>query len=280
MISLLKLERLPRHQRLRKILKIISRAEAEAGTETGYGEAGAAFPPGTETRSNTELAGIAELLAADPGFPPAASELLRQSRRTLRTADRAETRRTLNAIRHLLLAETGKAPADWDLLDRAGKPDPAKRRIFPGMHLYLEDLRSPFNVGSIFRSAESFGVEKIILSPLCADPRHPRALRSAMGCIDLVSWERGPLSPAQELPLFALETGGTSLDSFTFPQRGVMLIGSEELGLSPRALQEAGNSLGRLTIPTYGAKGSLNVAAALSIALAAWSGAQIKFLAL
>jgi TrmH family RNA methyltransferase len=274
MISLIKLERLPRHQRLRKILKIISRAEAERS------DPAAAFPPGKGALSNGELAGIAELLVLDTGFSPAALDAFRQGAHIFRTADRTETGRALNALRHLLLAETGKAPADWDFLDSAGKPDPAKRRIFPGMQIYLEDLRSPFNVGAIFRSAESFGVEKIILSSLCADPCHPRARRSAMGCIDLVSWERGnPLNNSeQKLPLFALETGGTKLGSFRFPRQGIMLVGSEELGLSPLALQKAGSSLGRLTIPTYGAKGSLNAAVALGIALAAWTEAQFKFL--
>jgi TrmH family RNA methyltransferase len=148
------------------------------------------------------------------------------------------------------------------------------------MTVYLEDIRSPFNVGAMFRTAESFGAEKILLSPLCADPRHPRAERSAMGCVDLLPWERRDLfaddaatgdAPPPAAPLFALETGGTPLDDFPFPRRGLMIVGSEELGVSPAALAAADASLGRVSIPSYGAKGSLNVSVAFGIVMRAWA---------
>ena len=69
---------------------------------------------------------------------------------------------------------------------------------------------------------------------------------------------------------FALELGGTPLGEFRFPQRGMMLVGSEELGLSPQSLALAASRAGRVSIPMAGAKRSLNVAVAVGIVLQAW----------
>ena len=68
-----------------------------------------------------------------------------------------------------------------------------------------------------------------------------------MGCMDYLPWERVSLGeiPA-ELPVFALETGGTPIEEFDFPERGVVIIGSEELGVSPEALARA--TYGRVSI--------------------------------
>ncbi|MDR0452452.1 MAG: TrmH family RNA methyltransferase [Treponema sp.] len=279
MIPVRKLETLPRSQKLRKILRIVTRAELRLA---------AGLAPAPEDLAFLE--GALGLLPGDPGFSPAALSALEAALGLLP----AEPSRSLNTIRHILLAETGRAPADWDFVDHRGRLDPAKRRVFPGMRAYLEDIRSPFNVGAMFRTAESFGVEKLYLSPLCADPLHRRASRTAMGAVDVVPWERiaGGL-PAREPPpphraragpgtgefpggpFFALETGGSGPEDFEFPRSAVMIAGSEELGVSPEALELADSSLGRLSIPVYGAKGSLNVSVAFGIALHAWAAALL-----
>ena len=197
--------------------------------------------------------------------------------------DKKEFHRALNTIKHILLAETGSEQADWDFTDSSGQLDLQKRKIFEGMQVYMEDIRSPFNIGAMFRTSESFGVEKIFLSPFCADPNHRRAERTAMGCINIIPWERKDLFPAPDntdlsvntfdlsVPIFALETGGIPLAEFPFPRRGLMITGSEELGVSPRALAAADASLGRVSIPCYGTKASLNVSVAFGIAIQAWS---------
>jgi TrmH family RNA methyltransferase len=102
-----------------------------------------------------------------------------------------------------------------------------------------------------------------------------------MGCIDIVPWERQNLfganasdnSESPGCPVFALETGGIPIEEFHFPRKGLLIAGSEELGVSPRALEAADASLGRVSIPCYGAKASLNVSVAFGIALAFWSRA-------
>ena len=84
------------------------------------------------------------------------------------------------------------------------------------------------------------GTDKVFISPHCIDPTQPRAIRSGMGCIETMGWERLSLDelPA-DLPVFALETGGTDINEFKFPERGICIIGSEELGVSPEAFDRA-----------------------------------------
>jgi len=281
MIPLYKLEKLPRTQQLRKIAKIFIMAETRlAGKQVSKLSYTELFSV-TEQTFFTEAA---KLLAGDKLFPQEARQVFEEAQivfepsasRSLPIPCLAEVRRALNNIKHLLLNATGKDQSDWDFTIDDGRLDAAERQIIKGMHVYLEDIRSPFNVGAMFRTAESFGVEKIILSPFCADPRHKRAERTAMGCIDIVPWERKDLFASADerlpdtCPVFALETGGVPIDEFPFPEKGLLIAGSEELGVSPRALEAADSSLGRVSIPIYGAKASLNVSVAFGIALNAW----------
>ena len=145
------------------------------------------------------------------------------------------------------------------------------------MRVYLEDVRSPYNVGAIFRTAEAFGVEHVYLSPRTPLPTLARARRTSRGCADVVAWSVCSLgelaSPGGGGPrpaLFALETGGEPIDRFAFPRSGIVLVGSEELGLSPEALALAASSAGRVSIPMAGARASLNVAVAFGILMQAW----------
>ena len=288
MIPFYKLEKLPRIQKLRKIAKVISMAENRLC---------AVMERGTENYNSAELFNEAELvffvdaakmLAQDVSFSAEEQKVFVSAVGVFQTAVSARSskeaapvenvlllRRLLNNIKHILLAETGRDQADWDFTDGGGRLDPKKRQIFEGMWVYMEDIRSPFNVGAMFRTAESFGVEKIFLSPLCADPRHRRAERTAMGCIDIIPWERQDFFAAQDAPLpcpvFALETGGTPIEEFSFPRHGLLIAGSEELGVSPHALASADASLGRVSIPCYGVKASLNVSTAFGITMQKWA---------
>ena len=278
MIPLHKLTLLPRSQRLRKAANLVR------GAERHY-----VFFGRLDAGEAEYLEKLVKLLAEDEAFPAAATEALKTARKNLADcrAEEKEIRRALNTVHQVLLAETGRYQADWDFFEPAGALDPKKRHIFSGMQVYLEDIRSPFNVGSMFRAADSFGAEKIWLSPLCASPQHKRALRTAMGCVDVVPWEFLPHDPFDDHsalsifqgPFFALETGGTPIADFSFPSRGILIAGSEELGVSPRALAAADASLGRVSIPTWGAKGSLNVSGAFAIVMHAWAAQQASITA-
>jgi len=86
-----------------------------------------------------------------------------------------------------------------------------------------------------------------------------------------VPWSvRGLDSLDGEPGIFALELGGVSIQEFGFPSRGIVLVGSEELGLSPEALALADAALGRVSIPLSGAKKSLNVSVAFGILMSRW----------
>ena len=286
MIPLHKLNELPRTIRLRKSASLFGEAERRL------------ILFGQLPKEETEYFGmVTELLVKDEKFSETAITALKAAQIIFEAAaadmttgekGAAEIRRALNTVHYILLAETGRYQADWDFIEAKGKLDSSKHKSFIGMQVYLEDIRSPFNVGSMFRAAESFGAEKIWISPLCADPHHKRAERSAMGCVDILPWERLAHNPfAQPCenetpphfsagPFFALETRGTPLADFSFPSHGIMITGSEELGVSSDALAAADASLGRVSIPTWGAKGSLNVAVAFGIAMQAWASQLAK----
>ncbi len=181
----------------------------------------------------------------------------------------------LEDMHYFLLSVLGSDPSDWDLVDEEGNLDTQKRIILPHI-LVLDRLRSPYNIGSIFRSADSFGIQKIYLIEGCASIDHPRARKTSRGCIDTVASEviseEEMVKKLAELalPVFALETGGTELSDFPFPQEGVGIIGGEELGVSPSLLHYSETSLGRLSLAMAGTKGSLNVAVATGIMLYSW----------
>jgi TrmH family RNA methyltransferase len=298
MIPIHKLAKLPAGQRRRKLALILAgleRARAEArdvpfDLSYALGVVSLALEdPKLEGSAHTE---IARLKADAERFGEPIGD-----------AGSAAALRLCNVTRNALLAAAGALPAEWDLIvpgaipaavlistsatppvtpialsgessqaalgDGATEPT-LTRPFFPGVAVYAEDIRSPFNLGSIFRTAEAFGAERVIVSPLCAPPEHPRAVRSAMGCIDWLPWERLPLDalPA-DVPVFALETGGTPIDEFAFPDTGIVIVGSEELGVSPEALARA--SYGRVSIPMKGIKASINVGVAFGILMQAWT---------
>ena len=173
-------------------------------------------------------------------------------------------------IYYFILSSLGDVPADWDAVDETGNIDWSTRSILPH-YLFLDHIRSPYNVGSIFRSAESFQVSGIYIAPGSASPEHPRARRTSRGTVDGVDWKEMDLADIpSSIPVFALETGGEDIATFSFPEHGICIIGSEEDGISAEARKRADASFGIVSIPQHGAKGSLNVSAAAAILLYKW----------
>lgn len=178
---------------------------------------------------------------------------------------------------HTLHADLGMEKADWDFRDaHEGRLEVSHRTVLP-FTVVLDRLRSPFNVGSVFRTGDSFGVQRMVLVQPTASPEHPRAARSARGCTGTIPWEELPedqvVTRFSNTPVFALELGGTDIASFEFPTTGAVVLGSEELGVSPALLALADASLGRVSIPLAGSKGSLNVSVAFGILMHAWYNA-------
>ena len=187
------------------------------------------------------------------------------------------TPRDRGLLRHRLALFLGIEAADWDLQAPPDRQGPVTR--FP-LAAYLDDLRSPFNVGSILRTAEAYGFAGVILSPHTPGPDHPRTRRTAMGaesCLDVTTQDLAGLEQRWDgKPVFALELGGTPVDRFQFPREGLVLVGGEELGLSPGALAWADRSAGRVSLPLYGRKASLNVGVAFGVLASAWTAALVK----
>ncbi len=254
-----KLSELSPRTRQRKIARILQAVEvdAAAGRSPDPAYLAAILPHITTGMPDTVLAAAAGLSAA-----------LDEPR------DTAAVLRGINAVRHALLSALRAEPAEWDLVNPVtGSLDRTALPALP-MTVYLEDVRSPFNVGSMFRTAEAFGAQRILLSPRTPLPSHPRAIRTSLGAESVLPWERAELSAVESLGgVFALELNGTTIDRFDFPPNGVVLVGSEELGLSPEALRMADGQSGRVSIPLGGAKRSLNVSVAFGILMHAWRSA-------
>jgi RNA methyltransferase, TrmH family len=185
--------------------------------------------------------------------------------------------RGVNSLRHAILSFLHAEPAEWDLVNPAtGLLDRSGVGTLP-MEIYVEDVRSPFNVGALFRTAEAFRARRMLLSPRTPLPTHPRAVRTGLGAVAALPWAQAELSALESMQgVFALEVGGTSIETFAFPQSGIVLVGSEELGLSPDALRIADSQCGRVSIPMGGAKRSLNVSVAFGILMYSWHHALTR----
>jgi TrmH family RNA methyltransferase len=256
MFTLSKLRELSPKTRMRKVARILQAIEVEAA-------AGHEPDP-------VYLQSLVQLLIQAP--PPGAGDILRDLGGALSRGGTPEAvLRGTNSLRHAILSALNAEPAEWDLVSSStGLLDRSGLRLYP-FTIYLEDIRSPFNVGSIFRTAEAFGAERIILSPRTPAPTHPRAEKTALGTTHALPWSVAPLDSLEgSEQVFALELGGVPLSEFIFPRKGTVLVGSEELGLSPEALSLADRGLGRVSIPLAGAKRSLNVSVAFGILMQAW----------
>lgn len=259
MIPLNKLERLTPGQQRRKTALLLASFEREL---LEYVNTGRSYP---QARRDYLLS-LLGFVAKDPKIT------LSMDVQICATATIPTLIRECNRYRHALLQVIGLLPAEWDLVHPSSlrQKEDIDRRFYPGIRAYVEDIRSPFNLGSIFRTAEAFGAELLYLSPLCCQDTHPRAVRSSMGSMNFLPFERTSLDNLPEgFPVFALETGGTPIAEFDFPSRGIVIVGSEELGMSPEGLERA--TYGRVSIPMTGIKASLNVGVAFGILMQAWT---------
>lgn len=141
----------------------------------------------------------------------------------------------------------------------------------------LERVVDPDNVGSVFRSAEAFGVDAVLLSPGCCDPFYRKAIRTSSGaalvvpCAEAAPWpDVVDTLRARGFVIVAMTPDGAATDIGRFvgaaAARGrvAVLLGTEGQGLTDEALALADV---RLRIPMSGALDSLNIATAAGIAL-------------
>lgn len=134
--------------------------------------------------------------------------------------------------------------------------------------LLLDDIRSLYNVGAFFRTADAAGIDCIHLSGITAQPPHPGLAKTALGAEQTVPWQPAPDPVAllatlrtRGVQIAAIETSPHAVDLFDWkPDFPVcVLFGNEVDGLKPELLAQADLCV---RIPMLGVKHSLNVATA------------------
>lgn len=145
------------------------------------------------------------------------------------------------------------------------------------LKLIVENVRSAFNVGALFRTSECLGVSEILLAGYTPGPDDGKTVRTAMGTANMVLWSRVDravkafeLLRQQGYQIIALETAAHSKSlyeiDFAFKPTA-FVVGNERFGLDADTLRAA-DSICR--IPLRGIKNSMNVGIAFGISAFEW----------
>ena len=141
--------------------------------------------------------------------------------------------------------------------------------------IVLDDVRSLYNVGSVFRTGDAFRVERICLCGICSTPPHRDIHKTALGAEESVAWKyyEESIDCVRELKeqgykVYAVEQVDDSvmLDSITgdMGDRIAVIFGNEVEGVQEELLPLCDGSI---EIPQQGTKHSLNVSCAAAIVL-------------
>lgn len=145
----------------------------------------------------------------------------------------------------------------------------------------LDQVRSLYNVGSVFRSSDAFRVESLYLCGITATPPHAEIHKTALGAEDSVSWryfkttqEAVAELKAERVEVWAVEQveGSVMLQNFR-PQAGkryAIILGNEVKGVQQDVVDECD---GCIEIPQFGTKHSLNVSVTAGILI--WEFARL-----
>jgi tRNA G18 (ribose-2'-O)-methylase SpoU len=148
-----------------------------------------------------------------------------------------------------------------------------KEKRFP-IFCLLEDIRSLYNVGSMFRTADGARVSKLFLCGYTPHPPRKEIEKTALGATNSVPWEyhRDPLPLIAELKsngikICVLEHTNTSTPYYRIQQSHFpicIIVGNEITGVSQQLIETADIAI---DIPMFGMKQSLNAAIAFGIAV-------------
>lgn len=144
-----------------------------------------------------------------------------------------------------------------------------------GLVVVLDNIRSAHNVGSAFRTSDSFKIDRIYLCGICAVPPSAEIHKSALGAEDSVEWEHydRTLDAVESLrskgyTIVSVEQTEKSimLDGFK-PEKGrkyALIFGNEVSGVDQTVVDASDFAL---EIPQYGTKHSLNVSVSVGVIL-------------
>lgn len=137
----------------------------------------------------------------------------------------------------------------------------------------LDNLRSAFNVGSIFRTAETGGVKEIVTAGITPHPPNPKLRKTAFSAVDVVASTHFEdvmkaveylKSNGYKIAVMETTEGSQTYTDVEYPHNTVLVVGNELTGVDTRVIELADMVI---QIPTYGIKNSLNVASAAPIVL-------------
>lgn len=141
------------------------------------------------------------------------------------------------------------------------------------VQIVLDNLRSSFNVGSLFRTAEALGIEMIHLCGYTPTPENSKTAKSALGTDQWVKWKawdstidclESLKSDGVKLYAFETEASAKSLKEIEPSKKSAIILGNERYGLSSPILKRADQLV---KIELSGKKNSLNVGICGAIAL-------------
>jgi tRNA G18 (ribose-2'-O)-methylase SpoU len=144
------------------------------------------------------------------------------------------------------------------------------------LHFVVDNMRSAFNVGSIFRTADTLGAQKIWLTGYTPTPHQLQVEKAALGATFIMNWETIAFDQAVTslkeagFKIIALETSSKAKDisvPFSENEPVAFVVGNERFGLDADQLQKCDEIR---KIPTFGIKNSLNAATAAAIAGYEW----------
>jgi len=163
---------------------------------------------------------------------------------------------------HQHLTHTRIHLKEHNFLPSIQKTDRAISQPSLNITIYLENIRSAHNVGSIMRTTEAFALGELVFGGMTPLPTQKQVQDTAMGTTNWINWSQGDLASLPR-PLIALETSEEAIpiDQFQFPESFTLALGNEEYGCSDELLAKADTIL---QIPLYGRKNSLNVANAFA----------------
>ena len=141
--------------------------------------------------------------------------------------------------------------------------------------LVLDNVRSLNNVGSLFRTADAFRLEGLILCGITGLPPHPMIHKTALGAELSVAWEHAESTleaverfRSQGYKIWALEQATDSLcpeeSPLSPPERVALVVGNEVHGVADAVIACDDRCI---EIPQYGTKHSLNVSVSAGIAI-------------
>ena len=161
----------------------------------------------------------------------------------------------------------------WEL-NRVSEEDFSKQQKFP-IVVILDDIRSLNNIGSFFRTADAFNIEKIYLCGITAVPPHREIQKTALGATQTVNWEyRESLVELVK----ELQESGTVVGAIEQTEETVFLhqinqiayskialiFGNEVDGVAQEAIELCDHVI---EVPQFGTKHSLNVSVCAGVVL-------------